>query len=58
VFRDPNDDGLNESQPAGCIPDFEDVDDIPCGDLEPGIAEANLAILEQQFEAECDRAGE
>jgi hypothetical protein len=53
VFRDPNDDGLNESQPAGCIPDFEDVDDIVCGDLEPGIAEANLAILEQQFEAKC-----
>jgi hypothetical protein len=23
MSRDPNDDGLNESQPAGCIPDFE-----------------------------------
>lgn len=48
MFRDPNEDGVNESQPPGSIPDFEEYEeDIPVGDLEPGVAEANLAILEQ-----------
>lgn len=44
---DPNDDGVNESQPPGSIPDFEDEDefDLPLGDLGPGVAEANLALL-------------
>jgi hypothetical protein len=46
--RYPNDDGVNESQPPGSIPDFEDADlDLPLGDLEAGIAAANLAILEE-----------
>lgn len=46
-MRDPNDDGVNESQPPGSIPDFEeDEADLPLGDLEPGVAAANLAILE------------
>ncbi len=48
MFRDPNEDGVNESQPPGCVPDFDDhEDDIPVGDLEPGIADENLAILER-----------
>jgi hypothetical protein len=48
MFRDPNEDGVNESQPPGSIPDFDNYeDDIPVGDLEPGVAEANLAILER-----------
>ncbi|MCZ2078662.1 MAG: hypothetical protein LC130_27160 [Bryobacterales bacterium] len=47
-MRDPNDDGVNESQPPGSIPDFEeDYADLPLGDLEPGVAAANLAILEE-----------
>jgi len=47
IVRDPNDDGVNESQPPGSIPDFEEDDaDLPLGDLEPGVAAANLAILE------------
>jgi hypothetical protein len=60
MFRDPNEDGVNESQPPGSIPDFDAYeDDIPVGDLEPGIAEANLAILERPFVlefAEDDRS--
>ena len=45
-MRDPNDDGVNESQPPGSILDFEEDDaDLPLGDLEPGVAAANLAIL-------------
>jgi hypothetical protein len=48
MFRDPNADGVNESQPPESNPDFEECeDDLPVGDLEPGVAEANLAILEQ-----------
>jgi hypothetical protein len=39
MFRDPNEDGVNESQPPGSIPDFEEYeDDIPIGDLEAGLA--------------------
>jgi len=60
VFRDPNEDGVNESQPLGSIPDFEEYNnEIPLGDLEPGIAEDNLAILERSFVlefAEDDRS--
>jgi len=49
MLRDPNDDGVNESQPPGSISDFDEADDadLPLGDLEPGVAAANLAILEQ-----------
>jgi hypothetical protein len=49
MLRDPNDDGVNESQPPGSIPDFDEEDsaDLPLGDLEPGVAAANLAILEE-----------
>jgi hypothetical protein len=55
MFRDPNEDGVNESQPPGSIPDCDDYeDDIPFGDLEPGIAEANLAILSVSQLAEDD----
>jgi hypothetical protein len=44
---------VNESQPPGCVPDFEDYeDDIPMGDLEPGMAEENLAILERPYALE------
>lgn len=53
MFRDPNEDGVNESQPPGSVPDFEDYeDDIPVGDLEPGIADENLAILERSSVSE------
>ena len=54
MFRDPNDDGLNESQPFGSHPDFErlDDDDLPLGDLEPGVAEANLAMLDEPYRSE------
>ena len=49
MARYPNDDGVNESQPPGSIPDFEEDDpDLPLGDLEPGVAAANLAILEDR----------
>jgi hypothetical protein len=53
MFRDPNEDGVNESQPPGSVPDFEDYeDDIPVGDLEPGIADENVAILERSSVSE------
>jgi hypothetical protein len=53
VFRDPNEDGLNESQPPGAVPDFEeDEEDLPMGDLEPEIAEGNLAILDRSCSSE------
>lgn len=53
MFRDPNEDGVNESQPPGSIPDFDEhEDDIPMGDLEPGVAEENLAILERSYALE------
>lgn len=53
MFRDPNEDGVNESQPFGSIPDVEEhEDDIPMGDLEPGVAEENLAILERSYALE------
>ena len=53
VFRDPNEDGVNESQPPGSIPDFEEYEDeLPVGDLEPGIAAENLAILERSRASE------
>jgi hypothetical protein len=50
MFHDPNEDGVNESQPLGSIPDSEEYEeDMPVGDLEPGIAEENLAILDQSY---------
>jgi hypothetical protein len=53
MFRDPNDDGVNESQPPGSNPDFEEYEyDIPVGDLEPGVAETNLAVLEKSCVSE------
>jgi hypothetical protein len=54
MFRDPNDDGVNESQPFGSHPDFEELDDedLPLGDLEPGVAEANLAMLDAPYHSE------
>jgi hypothetical protein len=46
MFRDPNGDGVNESQPLGSHPDFEDdADDLPLGDLDPEVIRANLALL-------------
>ncbi|HKD02630.1 MAG TPA: hypothetical protein VKB77_09390 [Terriglobales bacterium] len=53
LFRDPNEDGVNESQPFGSIPDPEEYeDDTPVGELEAGIADENLAILERSCAAE------
>ena len=54
MFHDPNDDGVNESQPFGSHPDFEEPDeeDLPLGDLEPGVAEANLAMLDEPHHSE------
>ena len=54
IFPDPNDDGVNESQPFGSHPDFEDdeTEDLPLGDLEPGVAEANLAMLDAAYRSE------
>lgn len=54
MFRDPNDDGVNETQPFGSHPDFEEPDeeDLPLGDLEPGVAEANLAMLDEPYSSE------
>lgn len=54
MFRDPNDDGVNESQPFGSHPDFGELDeeDLPLGDLEPGVAEANLAMLDEPYSPE------
>ncbi|MGH9629195.1 MAG: hypothetical protein ACRD7E_12810 [Bryobacteraceae bacterium] len=43
---------MNRSRP-GSIPDFEEFeDDIPIGDLEPGIGEENLAILDRSCVSE------
>jgi hypothetical protein len=52
---DPNDDGVNESQPFGSHPDFEgdDTEDLPFDDLEPGVAEANVAMLDQSIDDEA-----
>jgi hypothetical protein len=53
MFRDPNADGVNESQPFGSHPDFEDdAEDLPLGDLEPGVAEANLAMVDEPYRSE------
>ena len=53
MFRDPNEDGVTESQPPESIPDFEEYeDDIPTGDLERGVAEENLAILDRSCVSE------
>lgn len=54
MFRDPNDDGVNETQPFGSHPDSGELDeeDLPLGDLEPGVAEANLAMLDEPYSSE------
>jgi hypothetical protein len=59
MFRDPNSDGLNESQPFGSHPDFEDRDDdLPFEDLEPGVAEANLALIESGLDPDLSETDE
>jgi hypothetical protein len=58
MFRDPNSDGLNESQPFGSHPDFEDQDELPFEDLEPGVAEANVALIESSVDPDFGEADE